>query len=584
MEHGPYEALDQRLQRLEREAAALRADLTALTWLPQPVGPAVAPAQAVPAPPPPLPVRRPPPPISSTGEAPRRGPSLEGFLAGRGLQIAGMFLVLLGVAFFLNLAFTRGWIGPAERIVLGLVAGSALIAEGARRRKPGGAVLAETFLGLGAGILYLSLWAAVAVYPQLHISRTAAFVAMIAVTGVLAALAASRRSERVALMGLAGGFLTPLLLSSDSPERTVLAAYLLVLGGGFAALGVRARFRVVEGAAFGATMLYLPAFLPDGRVWPLAAAATTVTAFFALFTTALAAGAARDAQAPPFRNVLLGLNFFFYVTMLFALFAIYFSRQTALGEAYLVIAAALLLAARIVPVRALTTTFAYLGVAAATLALPALLHQTALLDAFAVEGALLAVVGASRNDRFAATAGAVLLGVSALWVVGDAFALPPANTAFSALALSFVITIAALAFVRTQVGSLTNARNLRALATVVVHVVAIAGISRVLLDVLGGPHWDNGVPSHAQVAVSLAWTVYAAALFGIGLRRPVALLRHLGLILFGVTIFKVLALDLTNVDVTWRIASAGVLGLVCIIASAWYMRAQAPPAARETPT
>ena len=271
--------------------------------------------------------------------------------------------------------------------------------------------------------------------------------------------------------------------------------------------------------------------------------------------------------------MLLGLDFLFYAGMLLVIF---FDHQTQLGTAYLVLAAALLLAARIVPVRSLTTTYAYLGIAAATLALPALLHRTALLDAFALEGAVLAAIGASRNDRVVGTAGGMILGLAALWVVGEAFADRPANTPFSALALSFAVTIAAIAFVRTQLGSSGNGPTFTALATIVLNALAVAGISRVVLDALGGPHWDNGVPSHAQVAVSLAWTVYAAALFGIGLRRPVALLRHLGLILFGVTIFKVLAVDLGNVDVAWRIASAGILGIVCIAASAWYMRTQRP--------
>ena len=68
--------------------------------------------------------------------APRaRGPrlSFETLLAGRAMPIAGLLLVLLATAFFLDQAFRNGWIGPPQRILLGLVAGAALIYVAARR-------------------------------------------------------------------------------------------------------------------------------------------------------------------------------------------------------------------------------------------------------------------------------------------------------------------------------------------------------------------------------------------------------------------------------------------------------------------
>ena len=572
METEPLAALDARLQRVEREAAALRADLNALAGVPRTAPPPVPPSVAVAAPP------RAPQPVRA-GVPPSRTPiSLEGLLAGRGLQLAGLFLVLLGAAFFLNLAFTRGFIGPVERIVLGLVAGAAMIAEGARRRRPAQAPIAETLVALGSGILYLSLWASVAVFPQLHVPRAAAFIAMAAVTTVLAVLAGTRRSERIALLGLAGGFLTPLLLSTDVPDRALLAAYVLVLGGAFAALGAAARFRFVEAAAFVASMLYLPAFAPAGRAWPVAAAYGVTSAIFALFAGTFTAATARDAGAARLRIVLLTADVFVYAGMLAWIF---FDHQTQLGIALLVLAAVLLIAARVIAplTSALTVAFGYLGLGAATLALPALLHRNDLLDAFAVEGGVLIAIAAARRDRYAAVGGAVLLGFASLWAFGEALVDPPAQSPFSSLALSFAIILGALVFARMRLASLdlspAAAVGWTRLASIAVNIVAVSAITRVVLDALGGPHWDTGVPSHAQVAVSLAWTAYAAGLFGIGMQRGSALLRQQGLVLFGLTIVKVLRVDLSNVDVAWRIASAVVLGLVCIGVSAWYMRAQA---------
>jgi uncharacterized membrane protein len=572
MEPELYAALDERLRRLEHESASLRADLSAAApaSATAPAAPAFAVATAV--------ATAPVPSIWAVPAKPARPAfSFEVFFAGRGLQLVGLVLVLLGVAFFLNLAFTRGWVGPAERILLGMACGVALVAIGARRLRAQGTPVAEGLIGLGAGILYLSSWAAVAVFPQLHVQRSAAFITMVAVTSVLVAIAATRRSERVALLGLVGGFVTPVLLSTGTPAPAFLAGYVLILGLAFVTLAIVARFRFVEGTVFVASVLYLPNFGPLGDGWSTAEAYGVTTAICALFAIAFTVGTVRDGVARSWRLALLTLDALVYAAMLVWIFA---DRQTTLGVALLVLSAASLLAARYVRApAALARTYSYLGLSAATLALPALLQRSALVDVFALEGAILAVLGARRNDVLVAVAGNVLLGAVGLWLLGLALIEQPANSPFTSLALSFAITVAALAFARAQLkelpGNDATIGGWSAVVNVAANVVALAGISRILLDAFGGPAWNAAVPSSVQVAISLAWTVYATALFGLGLSRRSALLQRQGLVLLAITILKVFTTDLSNVDVAWRIVSFVVLGIVCMGISAWYMRVRA---------
>jgi uncharacterized membrane protein len=579
MDPGIYTSLDARLRRLELEAQALRTDLEL-------VGDAALRRRAATADAASPAVTRPTAAVTAglvaaTAAAPPRKPrSLEDFVAGRGLQLTGVLLVLLGTAFFLNLAFTHGWIGPAERIALGLVAGTALIVGGAWRRDARFLPIAEGLIGLGAGILYLSLWATVALYPQLHVSRGSAFLAMIAVTSVLAVLAVTRRSERIALLGLVGGFLTPALLAGGPVDRPVLAAYLFVLAAAFAAIGVRARFRIVELGAFVATAAYAGTFAPDTtQQWSTAASCSVYTAFFALFAVAFSIGARRDDAASNARLTLLAVDTLLYAGALEGVFA---GNQTQLGIALLLLAAAFIgVAGAVALPQRLTLAYGYLGLAVATLALPALLHRTSLIDALALEAALLVALGARRTDRNVQLAGAALFAIAGCLLFVESSLLPPAGSAFSALALAFAVTIGSIAFALTQLprpaqgvpGSLTwyGAGMMTA------NLIAVVGIARVLLDALGGPAWNVAVPSHAQVAISLAWTLYATVLFGVGLRSGRHLLLRQGLLLFGVTILKVFTVDLSNVDIAWRIASFVGLGVVCVAVSAWYMRTQAPP-------
>jgi uncharacterized membrane protein len=559
MDSARYDALNARLTSLEHEARQLRVDLAT-----------AAPGSAAAA------EAAPPSVVVPQIPLPREKSSLETLVAGRGLQLAGLLLVLLGTAFFLDLAFKSGWIGPAQRILLGLVAGSALIGSGARLLRGTYGYLAEGLVGLGAGILYLSLWASVAVFPQLHVARPAAFAAMIAVTAVVAALSALHRSERLALIGLAGGFLTPVLLSGGPTAHVELATYLLVLGGGMLALAARCEFRSVEAVTFLATFLYAGAFAPDSAThWSDRDAYTVASLFFIEFALAFGFGAARSGAASPVRIALLSLDVALYAGFLEIIFN---DHQTPLGVALLALAAVLLATAqlRAVPMR-MTAACGYLGLAVVTLALPALIHQTSLLDAFSLEAGVLVVLGRRSGDRWIALAGAVLFGLTGLVLFVQAQIDPPARAFLNPLAYAFAIWIGALIAARRESASFPmsdgNRRALDAVAGVALNAIVLTALSRELLDAIGGPHWNLAVPNNAQLALSLLWTVYAAVLFALGLRGGSPVQRWQGLVLFALTLCKVFLIDLATLGSAYRVGSFVGLGIVMVAASAWYTRA-----------
>jgi uncharacterized membrane protein len=592
-----YERLDARVRDLEHAMRGLRAELDASRAL-APEAPAPPPQAAPPQQPaPPHPVAAGADPAWPTYEqmfgkpppVPRARParsSFETLLAGRAMPVAGLLLLLLATAFFLDQAFRNGWIGPAQRIVLGLVAGAALIYVAARRVGAEFLFLAEGLIGLGAGILYLSLWASVAKFPELHVPRAAAFGAMIAVTAVLSALALRRRSERLALMGMFGGFITPVLLASGTPERAGLAAYLLMLSGAMLWVSVRASFRWVEAVTFVAVVCYAPAFAFDRfHHWGEAQAATVATLFFAVFATAFTLGALRDGAASTARVVLLACD---TVLFGFVLELIFDAHQTALGLALLALAAALLAATRVPALpRRLQMAYGYLSVAAVTLAVPALFHATTIVDAFAVEAGVLVAIGSVNGDRRLQLAGALLFAGTGFALLAQAASDPPHRTVFNPLSLGFVVYLAALGFALGRYAAPGTAaraqRGWRDAATVVWNVVALAALSRECVDVLGGPKGLDDLANEAQFGLSAIWTIYATALFALGMSRRQALLRWLGLGLFGCTIFKVFVVDLAALNVMYRILSFFVLGAVLVAVSLWYQRTLVRQKAAEAP-
>lgn len=593
-----YERLDARVRDLENSVRGLRAELDASNVVAQ-----AAPAPKPPAPEPPPDAAAPEPvapwpdpawptyqqmfgqPIPGTPaaddadaerrERPARG-SFETLLAGRAMPIAGLLLVLLAAAFFLDQAFRNGWIGPLERIVLGLVVGSALMLVAARRISAEYTFLAEGLIGLGAGILYLSLWAAVAKFPQLHVPRPAVFAAMIAVTAALSLLASTRRSERLALMGMFGGFITPVLLANGAPDRAVLAAYLLVLAGAMLWVSVRSSFRFVEALTFVALVCYAPAFAVDSaRHWRDSDCALVATLFFALSAAAFTLGALRDGVASNARVVLLASDVVMYV---FVLELLYDAKQTTLGIILLALAAALLAATRIPALqRHMQLAYAYLGAASVTLAIPALFHSTSRIDLFAVEAALLVAIGARNGDRWVLLAGAAIFVATGFAILDQGATDPPHRTLFNPLSLGFAVYLAALGFALSRFaasGTETRAeRGWRNAAIVAWNFVALAALSRECVDLLGGPKGFDDLANEAQFGLSAIWTVYATALFAVGMSRRRPLLRWLAFILFGCTIIKVFVVDLASLIVMYRILSFFVVGVVLVAVSLWYQRA-----------
>ena len=244
--------LSLRLSDLERGGAST------VSPPPQPAAPAIppqpqAPTPAVPAASPQTVAalgqasRRPATPIAETataqgevGGGPPARPSgvfadwnWEWLLGGNWLARIGIVAIIFGVAFFISLAIDRGWLGEAERVLLGVAGGLAFTGAGEYFRRRYG-VWAQTVTGGGIAILYLSVYGAFALYGL--ISTELAFGAFTLITLAGALLSLRHEAVGVAVLSIFGGFATPLLLREQLPDQRLLLAYVLVLDVGVLAL------------------------------------------------------------------------------------------------------------------------------------------------------------------------------------------------------------------------------------------------------------------------------------------------------------------------------------------------------------
>lgn len=172
------------------------------------------------------------------------------------LNRIGIVAVLFGVSYFLKYAFENNWIGPAGRVAIGLLAGIGLIVWSERFRSRGHAAFSYSLKAAGIGTLYLSLWGAFQIYHL--IPAAAAFVAMVIVTLSTISLALSQNAELLASFALAGGFSTPVLLSTGQNHEVVLFSYVAVLDVAILAMAIFKPWRrLLWGSFLGTIILYL---------------------------------------------------------------------------------------------------------------------------------------------------------------------------------------------------------------------------------------------------------------------------------------------------------------------------------------
>ncbi|MDY0871052.1 DUF2339 domain-containing protein [Dongia rigui] len=151
----------------------------------------------------------------------RLGGRIYGWLGGIALALAGIFLVKYSIE--------QGWLSPGVRIGLGILFGLVLLGVAQWMRTQSNN-LGQALTAASVAVLYASLFSATALYDL--IPPALAFVTLAALTFAAIALAL-REGPFVALVAFAGGFLTPLFVSSSEPNLPVLFVflYLLQLGG-----------------------------------------------------------------------------------------------------------------------------------------------------------------------------------------------------------------------------------------------------------------------------------------------------------------------------------------------------------------
>jgi Predicted membrane protein (DUF2339) len=220
----------------------------------------------------------------------------EQFMGAKLFAWIGGLALFLGVAFFVKYSFEHNLIPPELRVAIGFLVGACLVIGGLLLKRKENAVTAQTLCATGVLVLYAVTFACRAYYHFAFFSFIPTFLLMTLVTAVAFALAVRLNAIVVAVLGIAGGFLTPVLLSTGEDNPLGLFGYVALLDIGLLAIAQRQRWNVLPSlGAIGTALMqfaWLAAFFVPEKYFAgnkVIIAMTVFVAFQALFLAAAAA-------------------------------------------------------------------------------------------------------------------------------------------------------------------------------------------------------------------------------------------------------------------------------------------------------
>lgn len=547
---------------------------------------------------PPLAPRTPQPTVLERPSRPVQAKEeLEAIIGGKLMNRIGALALVLGVGFFLKYAFDNNWITETMRVLIGIAAGILCLLGGHRSHSKEYRVFAQGLVGAGIAILYLSLYASFNFYHL--IPQWVAFLLMSAVTAVALGQAVFYNSLAVSLLGWAGGFLTPFLLSTGESNEIALFTYVALLAVGLLAITIRNEtwFVLEPLTLFGTFVVY---FAWYGEYY--VSSDLFLTGFFLFLFWILFQGVdivrvkLALVRFRELRHLSQAANALLAFSAAYIL--LYSDHRSALGPTAFCMG--ILYALTVIVTQLFRSTERSVETRNGLIAAVFLLVGTGLefkdiatIRLWALEGFALWWLGIRNHRLYLSRSGLGFLGASTgFFLVAEGSLLYSPLSEFSILLNHRVLTAVMIA-AALGAGAFLSARFDEPLANRARPWLGVASLLllfllltaeandyfRLTIEQLREQMTGTGlqaelsrIQNERQLAMSGLWLLYSIAVMVIGILRGARAPRFLAIGLFGLAIVKIFIVDLSFLETLYRIFSFVGLGLILLTVSYLYQR------------
>jgi uncharacterized membrane protein len=504
------------------------------------------------------------------------------------LLIVGIVIMVLGIGYFLKYSFEQGWVGPAGRVASSYLSGMICLGAGEFFRRRLSRMFGLYLAGGGIAILYAATFAGYQLYSLL--GQIPAFGIMVLVTVLAGTLSIFYDTKWIAVLGIVGGFLTPVIISSGRDQQIALMTYMIILNGGILFVAFFKRWSLLTHLGMGFTWLLFSAWTLQhysvGKFW---VTLVFLNLFFLIYALAPFAYYFIKERTEKLGGFAISFsNSFIAFGYAYALITDYSSRQYA-SIASVFYAAVFIGLAHYLYRRLGENMDAFILLLAKAMLFLVItvpiLFSDQWVTVFWIAQAVAIIWAALRlKNKPLYRGGAVLLLLSsAKYFVWD----QPESFMFDVSAFQYgwgytnhilerwvttAILMAGMYFVTRMVRGSDRSLDVFPGKDLAIFYGIFAGFLFAIVNMEVSGFFFEFAPQARFASISVLWALFSICFMAIGFYYRQGLVRSVSLGLFAVTILKVFVFDMSNVSTPFRIISFIVLGLMLIGASYLYHR------------